>query len=805
MYVVKKMMDMNMKSIRTGSVCAVRWLGAALVTFAVAACGGGGSGSGTPINGGGSGGGGTTEILGDLSVVLSRNSVSNNGTDNVDITVTSVDANRVAIGKVKVDFAIDNGGVISPAGTTTDAVTGILKATASIGADRTNRTVCVTVSSGTVSKVVSFDVVDSVSGGKVADLAMTSDRSSIANDGSQTIQVTITSLDAARSGLGGSPVSLRLVDTADAFVVANGGLTTTDPATGQLVATIRMGSVRTNRQITLTATSGTVSRSLSFSVVDPLVAVPRAADMTILLDKPTVNNTGTEAVNVTVTAVDDRRNVLANIPIAFTVDSNATIAVTNGQTNSSGQAKAVVQIGSDRSNRFVTVTARSDSLVRTVSFRVEGVTIQSTARPALPVPGSVDNKVDFAVTDANKNAMAGVAIVVTPSVVSTDPTLGPVVKTGTTGPDGVFTYTYTAPLLPGQITFTADAAGQTRRQEVTVPVGGALVPVATPVPSAPTLSASPNVVRANADGGRTNSTEIRALFLSSANAPVKNVRVKFDLNGDVNNIGGTLGSEGATVYTDESGYAVTTYYPAGRASPTNGVTVRACWDVSDVNPSTQCSFIGLTVVSEPLAVSIGTNESISAGAADLTYIKQFIVLAVDAAGNPKQDVQLTPSIDLTAFRKGYYSFNLGTSTWEPRYVDASTSPATVRSGYMPVSCANEDSNRNGAIDGLEDLNANTQLDPRKSDVSISMVGSSRTDASGLAIVRIEYPKSFATWIDFTIRVAAAGVLSPPAFYSGTLPAEAAAFKRETPPPAFQVSPYGVTFELDQTTTCRRKD
>ena len=74
-------------------------------------------------------------------------------------------------------------------------------------------------------------MVDSVSGGQVADLAMVLDKASIANDGSQVITLTVTTLDATRSALGGSPVSFKVTDSGDAYVSTN-GVTTTSTSSG---------------------------------------------------------------------------------------------------------------------------------------------------------------------------------------------------------------------------------------------------------------------------------------------------------------------------------------------------------------------------------------------------------------------------------------------------------------------------------------------------------------------------------------------------------------------------------------------
>jgi len=149
----------------------------------------------------------------------------------------------------------------------------------------------------------------------------------------------------------------------------------------------------------------------------------------------------------------------------------------------------------------------------------------------------------------------------------------------------------------------------------------------------------------------------------------------------------------------------------------------------------------LTVTSEALAVSIGFDATIADGSGGLTFVKKFVVTVADAAGQAKADILITPSLDLVDYIKGMYT---GPGAWA----------LTPTSGQM---CANEDINRNGVLETTEDFNNNGQLDPRKSDVLISVVGSNRTNSSGIVVLQIEYPKSVATWVDYKILVTASGV------------------------------------------------
>src|SRR6478672_13508926 len=178
------------------------------------------------------------------------------------------------------------------------------------------------------------------------------------------------------------------------------------------------------------------------------------------------------------------------------------------------------------------------------------------------------------------------------------------------------------------------------------------------------------------------------------------MRVKFDLNGDVNSIGGKFTTGSTVLYSDANGVVTTAYVPGTRSSPTDGVTIRACYGKSDNDPNLlNCGtskLVTLTVTSEPLGVTIGTNELIIVN--ELTYQKKFVVSVSDSAGVAKPDVNVVVSLDLPNYRKGQYVIS-GT--------------AWVKNGAPPTFdqaiCANEDNNRNGVLDNGDDVNGDGQL------------------------------------------------------------------------------------------------
>ena len=237
----------------------------------------------------------------------------------------------------------------------------------------------------------------------------------------------------------------------------------------------------------------------------------------------------------------------------------------------------------------------------------------------------------------------------------------------TTDVNGVYKFSYTAPTAVGPVDIVANAGGVFKDTDHHRPDEHHEYPPAAAILSA-SVAANPSVVPTNTVGSTSNRTEIRALFVGANNAPVKNVRVTFDLNGDPASIGGAFSTGNAILYTDDNGIATTAYIPADRASPTNGVTIRACYSTTDFvpaalppaapapqAPSAQCpnqTLATITVVADPLSVTIGSNEFVYTGPDDLTYIRKFVILVVDAAGRAKGNVDVVPSIDLPYYYKG---------------------------------------------------------------------------------------------------------------------------------------------------------
>lgn len=508
----------------------------------------------------------------------------------------------------------------------------------------------------------------------------------------------------------------------------------------------------------------------------PGPVLPTAADLLVDASAAQLPNTSAATVTVDVTALDASRVIVAGAAVSLSADNDGVIFQSARTTNAQGKVTGTLSIGGNRSNRVITVTATSGTVVKTVAVQVVGTKVTSTLVPAVLAPGA-SGEVQYRVIDQAGNPMANQAVSVSA------PGLNPATATGTTGANGDYKFNYTAPATGGAYRIAMTAAGVTDEQVVNVQAVASVPPVTVPIRSS-SVSANPSVVGVNAAGSTANRAEIRALFLTDNNVPVPNVRVRFDLGGDPNRIGGSFSSGTTTLYSDVNGIVTTAYLPGIRSSPTDGVVVRACYGVSDTDPNllncTTSAAVRLTVTQEPLGVSIGTNELIVVG--ELTYTKRFLISVADSAGNAKSDVALSVSLDLPQYRKGLYFLD------GDRWRKVGPPPDADR-----AVCNAEDVNRNGVLEAGEDINGNARLDPGRSDVTVRLLQST-TRADGTAVGEITYAKSFATWVDAWITVAASGVSGTEGratYVFDPIPADAAALRNKDVTPAFAVSPWGI--------------
>ncbi len=508
---------------------------------------------------------------------------------------------------------------------------------------------------------------------------------------------------------------------------------------------------------------------------------PTAADLVVVAEgnKTTIQDTGADTTTIDVTAVDSNRNIVAGVPVTIVPDStsNTIITPSGTVTNAAGLVTAVLSIGADHSNRTFNVLVTAGSVTKTIAITVTGAKLTASA-----VSGSAGATASVAYHLADG---AGASLSKMPISVSGDnlPTVN-----DKTDDNGNYTYTYTVPST-ASLTITGVAGGVTT--PTTVTISGTTTPIASGTPTAESISANPNFVGINTVGSSANQIQVRALFQDSNNLPISNVRVRFDLAGDANGIGGSLSSGNNYVYTNANGVAATNYIAGQRGSGNNALTIRACWSVSDFDPvqSTNTN-PGSCPNSVPLTVSVTVTQggvSVSKPSTDnillvdtnkQTYSLPFSIQITDSVGNPQAGIKVSATSYAPRFYRGYWSLPTTSNVYVQNIVN---------------SCDNEDVNNNNNIDAGEDVNGSGKLEPSKADIAIvaKSPGSDTTDASGLAYFLMQYGMSVASWEDYYLTFSATVAGSEGTnFTSGKLPVpfDATVEGNETTPP-FENSPY----------------
>jgi hypothetical protein len=441
------------------------------------------------------------------------------------------------------------------------------------------------------------------------------------------------------------------------------------------------------------------------------------------LDKTSIGNGGADKAFLTVTTLNGSRNILAGVPVTVAVDSGVYTPVTL-ITDAAGQVTGNISVGSDRSDRTITATISIAGLSPGVaSVSVVGSQISLTAIPSTPSPGG-SVQVAVKAIDVNGAGISG-------ALIQLGGTLG-FNQTVTTDTSGNATATLSAsPNSVGTYSLTATGLGINVSRDVQVVGAGGGIPDAIGPISSASLAISPNTISPNASGSTTNRAALRAVFQNPSNQAIQNVRVRFEIVAPALGSGELVSTGNNIIYSDVSGVAVADYIPGTRTSPTNGVSIRACFGLTDASIANgacpNSSVSTLTVAGQPINVTLGDNNLLSRGGNSLTYIKLFDVAVADSSGNAVPNALISASVDITEYGKGLYS---AARLW----------------------CANEDSNRNGFLDTNEDVDGNGVLSPRKADAILSFIGSNTTGLNGRTTIQVEYPQNVATWLKYSVRV-----------------------------------------------------
>jgi hypothetical protein len=671
-------------------------------------------------------------------------------------------------------------------------------------------------------------------GSSVATLALSTDSTAIPADGSAVANITALAKDANNNAVSG--VTVTFSSNAGSLVV---GQAVTD-ATGVAKAKLSGSGAAAGTSITVTAKTGTVSATVSISVVNT------QRTLSLVTSLPQIPSDASKAATISALVRDANNNVLPGVTVGFVATSGA-LVVTQAQTDANGTAKATLTAGTDPTNRSITVTATAGTATANLSVNVTGTSV-SVSGPANLVLGNTGTY-DVLLVNASNQGIPGVAVTiasalgntVTPAATTTNST-GHATFTLTATSGGTDTITATALGLSQTATvkvstqsfnITAPAndtsvnLGASQSVTVTwlnggVPVANTAVTFAatrgTLVPNAPVMtdvngnatvsisstSAGPSIISATASGVSAQitlnfvavtpsqisiqagpasvpvngSSTLSATVRDAANNLVQGATVNFQVVTDPTN--GGLSSPSAV--TKAQGVAQTTYTAGNTSSGANGVTVSATVNGTNITSNTS-----LTVGGQTVFLSLGTGNTIDTGQGPAIYQITYSVFAVDSGGAALANIPVTLAVLPVAYGKGIMVGCPGSGPWGPAYSTLTTDAYAYNSQKM---CRNEDTDYTGNINSTvgKDYNTNGKLDP--GNIAVVSPSSGVTNAQGRLDVTITYPRDHSYWVEVAL-VASTTVQGTQSSTTSTFVLQGAVsdYSCGTGPPG-PVSPYG---------------
>lgn len=513
-------------------------------------------------------------------------------------------------------------------------------------------------------------------------------------------------------------------------------------ASGAVTAKLIAGSDKSLRDIIVTVTATPASGSIVIPVSDTRVSIAGSGSL----------QAGGAAATYTVRAVDSSANPISGAAIVVSSTLGNAVSPASLTTDATGTASFLY----------------TPNMAGTDSLKISGLGAGATT-------AVIVNSIDFVALSPASNTSIAIGSTQTITVryknlnvgvpnqtVAFSTTRGTFVASSATTDGNGDASAVLSSTTAGPAVIVAQISGV---GQVNLPVQF----VAT-TPSTIVVQSNPGAVLPNSIGTSVNQSSIEAVVRDVNGNAVANRQVNFTTLQDLSN--GTLSPGVAT--TDADGRAQVQFIPGATSTPANGVIIRAT-----VASTAITSDATLTVNGKALFITIAFGNTIS-NVDETTYSKPFSVYVTDANGVAVGNQLLTLSVIPEEYYKGSLVFKvLGLigGVWDY----SETNP--------PVTCVNEDVNRNGVLDAGEDTNVNAQLTP--GNVAVAAPGSVTTDASGRASFALQYGEQFAPWVKARIsaRASVAGTESTQSIlYS--LTGSTADSTAEATPPAGVNSPFG---------------
>jgi hypothetical protein len=575
-------------------------------------------------------------------------------------------------------------------------------------------------------------------------------------------EVTITALvkDVNNVALAAEPVTFSTdTGTLQAAVPAT-------TATGTATARFTTGASRSNRTATITVTSGAVTGTLTIAVTGSVVRVASPQSLGV-----------GERGDLVITALDGGGRPIAGAPVTVSSSLANGLSTAAPVTDANGVARTT----------YTATTGGADNVTVTAVGVTSNVTIQAARQDVVAfiapdaaartvalntsTPITVEYRINgvaaggnYAVRFAATSGTISPAAATTGIALSASGRASSAVQSSFAGPSTV------------QATLVNLATGAVVTQSSI-----ALQFIAT-TPANIVLQVSPKSVGPAVAGSTNSQAIVRATVTDAAGNPVQGISVNFSKVADPS--GGNLTD--ASAVTDAYGQAVVRYNAGATSTPSDGVRLRATVAGNTAITDDET----LTVNQSALFIGLGTGNEID-NLNLTTYRKIWTAYVTDSSGAPVPNQQITVSVLPTRYRKGSYVL------FDDKYVYGVWGGSLTSELNMPdgsyFSCLNEDTNYDGIVTSIKDVNGNSRLDPGNV-ITVNGGGNTTTvttDASGFALLTLLYAESYAGWVEVRLK-ASATVNGTESSNQATFWAVGLAddFTKAKGPPAGLISPFG---------------
>ena len=539
-----------------------------------------------------------------------------------------------------------------------------------------------------------------------ASIAIGVSGSSVKTDDSDSVTVTASVLDNANAAVEG--VTVR-------FSTDSGALTAASAVTdenGAAEISFHSGLVdQSNRTATITATLGDLSALVPILVTGTTVTVNQ--------DSTTLSSSNSSS-NLEIYVTDASGAGIYNADVSITVDTASTGSVTlsssAGYTDVDGTMDVTVT-GASFGTAILDISA--GGAITSCEYSVDttgGNILQITAPTADPATLAIGDSLTVTVSDPDGGSVvlsttlgtldgSGNAVTLDASSGTASATL----TTDTAGTATVQAYNTSAPSVTDSISVTMYAPASTAAQIA--------------------VQASSTVV-ALSSADLKNSVEITAWVTDASGNPVGSAPVVFSMS---NTPSGGEKLSPSIVFTDNYGYAVTTFTSGSLSTSGSGLTITAALLANASITDSISIIIGGTSGS----VSITESTSVESVNDDTAYKMPVSVIVSDSNGNPVPGAIVTISL----WPESYY---VGDCIYD--------------GGVCVGPYANEDDlygsgderYRNQVLDAGEDLNGDGELTPSISSAG-TMPATVEADENGVGTFSWYYGKDYAGYVRAEIR------------------------------------------------------